>query len=642
MAKQLSCGQFIRNLNDSGLFAQEAIDAVLHTQPDLQKLDGEDLARRFIAAGILTQFQAEAVQERRFEELVIGNYEVLDRLGAGGMGTVFKARHRRMKRVVAVKVLSSEVSRDERFIKRFQREVEAVARLNHPNIVMAYDADEAAIGHFLAMEFVNGQDLGSIVFDNGAMPVPEAVDCILQAARALDYAHREGIIHRDIKPANLLRDVHGVVKVADLGLARINERIDRPGEKVSSLTQAGAVMGTPDFMSPEQAMGATDIDHRTDIYSLGCTLYYLLTCRTLYEGPTMMAVLVKHREAAIPSIRDVRTNAPAALDEIYRRMVAKIPAARYASMADVIHALENIKCTPAPPPTEAAAPMATMEFTPSEVAAHGVRPHDQPAEVGPGAAHATAPTTVLLVEPSRSQAVIIRGYLQKLGHPECVTMPSGQKAFEAARATPPQVIISAMHLPDMTGVQLVQKIRAEKTLASTGFILITSETDAPIVDLAGHTGNIVRLSKPFDQGKLGSALAGATHSAPQSEARAWDKLCVLVVDDSAPARAHIRGVLAGLGVRHIVEAADGAEGVAALEREKCGLVVTDYNMPHFDGKAFIDFIRNRSSHRTVPVIMVTTETDPAKLRAVQQLGVTAICDKSFKPEVVRGILERLG
>jgi serine/threonine protein kinase/DNA-binding response OmpR family regulator len=641
MAK-LSREEFFRKLNGSGLLSPEELDAILRRLPKAQEQSGDELAQGLIAEGKLTPFQADAVQEDRLQTLVVGNYEITDRLGSGGMGTVYKARHRRMKRIVALKVLSKEVSQDERFIKRFQREVEAVARLNHPNIVMAYDADEAEIGHFLVMEFVNGQDLGSTVFENGALPVPEAVDCILQAARALDYAHREGIIHRDIKPANLLRDIHGVVKVADLGLARISERIDRPGEKITSLTQAGTVMGTPDFMSPEQAIGATDIDHRTDIYSLGCTLYYLLTRRVLYEGPTMMAVLVKHREAAIPALRDVRTDVPAALDETYHKMVAKIPNDRYASMADVIQALENIKYAPAPSPKQAAAPMATMEFTPSEVAAHAVKPQDGPAGTGLAGAQATARTTVLLVEPSRSQAVIIRSYLQKLGHPDCVGMLSGQLALEAARAHPPQLIISAMHLPDMTGVQLVQKIRAEKALASTGFILITSETDAPIVDLAGHAGNVVRLPKPFDQAKLASALAEAAHAAPHSGPGAWDKLCVLVVDDSAPARTHIRSVLAGLGVRHIVEAADGAEGVAALERENCGLVVTDYNMPHFDGRAFIDYIRNRSSHRTVPVIMVTTETDPARLKTVRDLGVTAICDKSFKPEVVRGILERLG
>src|SRR5262245_15952324 len=161
MIKQLSREQFLQNLNDSGLFSQEEIAAALEALPGAAAADGEALAQRLIVAGKLTPFQAVAVRERRFEELVIGNYQVLDRLGAGGMGTVYKARHRRMKRVVAIKVLSRSVGQSEKFVQRFQREVEAVGRLSHPNIVMAHDADEAAVGPFLVMEFVNGRDLRS-------------------------------------------------------------------------------------------------------------------------------------------------------------------------------------------------------------------------------------------------------------------------------------------------------------------------------------------------------------------------------------------------------------------------------------------------------------------------------------------------
>src|SRR5262245_60039331 len=185
MVKRLSRDQFLRNLSDSGLFSQEEIEATLRAQSGPQEVDGEAVAQRLIAAGKLTPFQAAAVRERHFDELRIGNYLVLDRLGAGGMGTVYKARHRRMKRVVAIKVLTRSVCQSDRFVQRFQREVEAVARLSHPNIVMAHDADEADVGHFLVMEFVNGRDLDAAVQARGPLPVPEAVGCTLQAARAL-------------------------------------------------------------------------------------------------------------------------------------------------------------------------------------------------------------------------------------------------------------------------------------------------------------------------------------------------------------------------------------------------------------------------------------------------------------------------
>src|SRR5262249_3835465 len=163
--------------------------------------------------------------------------------------------------------------------------------LSHPNIVMAHDADEAEAGHFLVMEFVNGRDLATEVQQRGPLPVAEAVACLIQAARALEYAHRQGIIHRDIKPSNLLRDVSGVVKVADLGLARVNDSPGRAGPEQSALTQAGTIMGTVDFMPPEQALGQPNIDHRVDVYSLGCTLHFLLTGHPPYVGTTLMGIL---------------------------------------------------------------------------------------------------------------------------------------------------------------------------------------------------------------------------------------------------------------------------------------------------------------------------------------------------------------
>src|SRR5262245_33128115 len=186
------------------------------------KGDVQELARLLTDAALLTPFQISAIIKGRGASLRVGNYDVLDRLGAGGMGTVFKARHRRMKRVVALKVLAASLAKDAAFVGRFQREVETIARLSHPNIVMAFDADEDAVGHFLVMEFVSGKDLATLVQADGPLGVAAAVGAILQAARGLEYAHAQRIIHRDIKPANLLMDDAGIVKVTDLGLARIN------------------------------------------------------------------------------------------------------------------------------------------------------------------------------------------------------------------------------------------------------------------------------------------------------------------------------------------------------------------------------------------------------------------------------------
>ena len=254
---------------------------------------------------------------------------------------MFKARHRRMKAASSLwKVLSAVLCKDDAFVQRFQREVVTIARLGHPNIVIAYDADEAEIGHFLVMEFVDGKDLVAFVEDNSPHGVSQAVDCIIQAARGLAFAHAQGVIHRDIKPANLLRDSHGVVKVTDLGLARLTDEFESSG--VPKLTQSGGVMGTVEYMAPEQAVDSTTVDHRADIYSLGGTLYFLLTGQAPFSGKTMMSILLKHRDAPIPSARENRADVPPELDDVLQKMMAKAPGDRYASMSEVVTALEGV------------------------------------------------------------------------------------------------------------------------------------------------------------------------------------------------------------------------------------------------------------------------------------------------------------
>lgn len=634
--KRLSEAEFKQNLNDSGLCTAEELAAALAAAGVVPATDGEELAETLIVAGKLTPFQVEAVRERRFEELTIGNYQVLDRLGQGGMGTVYKARHRRMKRVVAIKVLSREIGKNEKLVRRFQREVEAVARLSHPNIVMAYDADEAEIGHFLVMEFVDGRDLASVVETTGPLGLARAVDCIAQAARALDYAHGQGIVHRDIKPANLMRDIHGVVKVADLGLARVADPFGA-GEGAAGLTQAGTIMGTVDYMPPEQTLGLPNIDHRADIYSLGCTLHYLLMARPPYQGATLMAILLEHRDGAIPSLRAARPEVPEALDQIFRRMVAKKPDDRFASMAEVASALAALSLPPDPPKPAVKTAPATVTSGPLQATtpALDAGTTDRTIDLAPARALGAAGTSVLLVEPSRTQATIIRGYLQKLGFPDVPTVNSAEKALEAVRNTPPQIVICTMQLPDMTGMQLVQQMRAEKATAGTAFVLITSEADAHGADLSGQS-NTARLVKPFDLARLAQALVAAGSAVPQNPLR------VLIVDDSSAARAHARRVLTTLGFGHFFEASDGAEAVEILGKERFDLVVTDYNMPRLDGRGLVDFIRNRSSVPTVPVVLFTTETDPGKLEAVRRLGVSAICEKSLPAEIVRRALQTGG
>jgi serine/threonine protein kinase len=275
----------------------------------------------------------------------LGNYTILAGLGEGGMCMVLKARHRRMDRLVALKVLNREATQSSAAVLRFQQEVKAAARLVHPNIVTAYDADEACGIHFLVMEFVDGMALAEVVGRNGPLPIRDAVNYMLQAARGLQYAHGEGVVHRDIKPGNLLLDKKGIVKIMDMGLARMEMEeaeaiIGGAKDAYESLTKVGQVLGTLDYMSPEQAEDARRVDHRADIYSLGCTLHRLLTGRAPYRGDTVVNKILAHRNQPIPSLTEARKGVSSELDAVFRRMVAKKPQDRYASMADLMIDLE--------------------------------------------------------------------------------------------------------------------------------------------------------------------------------------------------------------------------------------------------------------------------------------------------------------
>ncbi|HUQ72680.1 MAG TPA: family 16 glycoside hydrolase, partial [Planctomycetaceae bacterium] len=337
----LSLDQFAHHLSTSGLLTADELAAFRSSS---RAADAEQLARELVKQQKLTAYQAQQVYSGRAKSLVLGNYVVLDKLGQGGMGMVLKAQHRRMKRIVALKVLSPNVTKTPEVVARFHREVQAAARLEHPNIVAAYDADEANGTHFFVMQFVEGQDLSAIVKAKGGLPVEQAANCILQAARGLEFAHRQGVIHRDIKPANLLLDSKGVVKILDMGLARIEGDTGVQAE----LTNTGAVMGTIDYMAPEQALNTKSADARSDIYSLGISLWYLLTGRPAFSGESLMARMLAHRESAIPSIRDALGGSGRAspqllsgLDTIFQKMVAKRAADRYQSMTEVIAALES-------------------------------------------------------------------------------------------------------------------------------------------------------------------------------------------------------------------------------------------------------------------------------------------------------------
>jgi len=338
----ISLEQFVQHLTDSGLMSAHEVSAFRDSlPPEKRPKDPQGLARELVHAKTLTKYQAAAIYQGKVKGLVFGEYTVLDKIGAGGMGEVLKARHRTMERVVALKVLPAKAMDSPEAVKRFHREVRAAAKLMHPNIVTAHDAGQHGGLHFLVMEYVNGVDLSELVKEQGPLPVGQAVDYIVQAARGLDYAHKRGVIHRDIKPSNLLLDDEGTVKILDMGLARIEGGV---GDKDAGadLTSTGQIMGTCDYMAPEQAEDTHAADARADVYSLGCTLYRLITGKPPYTGNTVMKKLLAHRDQPIPSLQQSRSDVPDALQAVYERMMAKEPDDRLQTMTDVIAELESV------------------------------------------------------------------------------------------------------------------------------------------------------------------------------------------------------------------------------------------------------------------------------------------------------------
>ena len=277
----------------------------------------------------------------------LGGYEILRKLGQGGMGAVFLARQVSLDRHVAVKVLAPELSRDASFIARFTREAFAAAQLTHHNIVQIHDLGEEQDIHYFSMEFVEGQTLGDCVKKNGRLDAEAAVGYALQAARGLKFAHDHAMIHRDVKPENLLLNDSGLVKVADLGLVKRRGITDvtAPAGLTkaadASVTSANLSMGTPAYMAPEQAKDAAKVDARADIYSLGCTLYDLLTGRPPFLGRTAVEVITKHSVEAVTPPEKLVKDVPPTLSTILLKMMAKKPENRYASMDEVIRALEE-------------------------------------------------------------------------------------------------------------------------------------------------------------------------------------------------------------------------------------------------------------------------------------------------------------
>lgn len=311
--------------------------------------DAMECAQLLVCDGLLTQFQAKLLLQGKWKNFFLGGkYKVLDQLGSGGMGTVYLCEHRYMRRRVAIKILPPEKGHSPIILQRFMREAQAVARLDHPNIVRAHDIGQHGSLFFLVLEYIEGVNLHQLVSEHGRLTISRAVNYVVQASQGLHHAHAQALIHRDIKPANLLLDRNGFVKLLDLGLARFSD--DRNSE--DSQGHPTGVLGTADYIAPEQAIDAEAADARSDIYSLGCTLFYLLTGRVLFEGGTVSQKLIKHQTAQPTPITSLRPEVPRGLVDIIWRMLSKDPTVRPQSCQELMNLLQPWHIPVAPPTPE--------------------------------------------------------------------------------------------------------------------------------------------------------------------------------------------------------------------------------------------------------------------------------------------------
>jgi serine/threonine protein kinase/uncharacterized protein YjbI with pentapeptide repeats len=331
-----SVQDFLPLIEKSNLLLPEQL-AEVRTWPEQEP---KTLAARMVTAGWITKWQSQQLLAGRSQQFFLGKYKLLELIGQGGMGSVYKAVRPGIGRSVALKVMSRQVLKQPKAVTRFLREIRSAAAVDHPNLVRAYDADCDGDTYFLVMEFVAGRNLKSWIIEEQTLPVGWSCECIRQAAVGLEHAFEQGMVHRDIKPSNLLVTQHEddglpLVKILDLGLARFASETQDEGD----LTRSGQVLGTPDYIAPEQARNTKTADIRADIFSLGCTLFEMLTGRLPFTGDSVMEKLMARATQDAPSVRLYRPDVPPGLDAVVAQMLARDPQNRFATPAEVARAL---------------------------------------------------------------------------------------------------------------------------------------------------------------------------------------------------------------------------------------------------------------------------------------------------------------
>lgn len=327
---------FLRLVRMSGLVEKDALEKIIHPWASATGPLPAELPAALVAAGLLTDWQIEQIRKGKHKGFMLGKYKLLRLLGAGGMSSVYLAENPTLRQRVAIKVLPVKRIEESSYLARFEREAQTAARLSHQNITRAFDLDTAGSIHFIVMEYVEGVDLHAKVKVDGVLDVRQTADFIRQAAVGLHYAHEEGLVHRDIKPANLIIDRKGTVKILDLGLALGDD------DNQASITREHdeRVLGTADYLAPEQAKDSHLADRRSDVYALGCTLFYLLVGKAPFAKGSLGERVRAHMNEPPPNLLEIRSDVPAEIADLYFRMMAKDPNGRPQTAQEVADALD--------------------------------------------------------------------------------------------------------------------------------------------------------------------------------------------------------------------------------------------------------------------------------------------------------------
>lgn len=336
-----SANSFIKQLERSGIVEENRLKdelAAISKKANGRSVGTSDLVNHLIGSGLITKWHTEKLLAGKSKGFFLGKFKLLGHLGSGGMSSVYLARHRISEQLRAIKVLPRKKVADKSYLDRFYLEARAAASLNHPNVVRIYDICNEGITHYMVMEYVEGSDLSDVVKESGPLSFEQAVRYTIEAAIGLSHAHQRKLVHRDIKPANLLRTTDGKIKILDLGLALVSQ------DDKDSLTVLynEKVMGTADYLSPEQAVNSHTVDLRTDIYSLGCTLYFFLTGHPPFPTGTLAQRIAMHQTQAPAPISVDRPDCPQELIDVCCRMMEKQADDRYQNCEELKTALDEI------------------------------------------------------------------------------------------------------------------------------------------------------------------------------------------------------------------------------------------------------------------------------------------------------------